>query len=195
MNALYFLRLPQVVALCGISRTEIYRRSRDTDPKRNPFPPSRKYRANRQGAFWLSCDVTAWQLAEIGVAAPPYPNWPSARLGADSCSIDGAITPPPSPPPSPPPAKVKTPRAPPKPRAEATRPARRRKSDQLEPALSLDEAKLRLQRRGRVVYNARIRGGREDRWYVSGLGLDVTDAQLVAEASKAVPIRTPDWIG
>lgn len=42
------------------------------------------------------------------------------------------------------------------------------------------EAQKILQRRGKVVYRASVAGGRDDRWYVTGKGNDVTDAQLIA---------------
>lgn len=64
-----FWRLPDVQERVGLSKTEIYRRMKDTDPAANPFPASRGYRgADKTGKFWLSTDVRAWQLRELGVA-------------------------------------------------------------------------------------------------------------------------------
>lgn len=50
--------------------------------------------------------------------------------------------------------------------------------------LSIDDAKLALQRRGRIVCRASMYGGDPERWFVSGLGKEVTDQQLVAEARR-----------
>jgi hypothetical protein len=56
---------------------------KDDEPELNPFPPSRPYRgrAATKGVFWVEADLRAWQLAEMGLAEPPFPNWPSAQLG------------------------------------------------------------------------------------------------------------------
>jgi predicted DNA-binding transcriptional regulator AlpA len=66
---IHFWRLPDVLARVGLSKTELYRRMRDTDPELNPFPASRPYRGeDKKGVFWLSTDIRDWQLREIGVA-------------------------------------------------------------------------------------------------------------------------------
>jgi uncharacterized protein YjiS (DUF1127 family) len=54
----------------------------------------------------------------------------------------------------------------------------------VEPGFTLNDAKLRLQQRGRAVYRMSVHGGSADLWFVSGLGRDVTDEQLVAEARR-----------
>lgn len=51
-------------------------------------------------------------------------------------------------------------------------------------ACHVEQAKLALQRRGRVVYRASVTGGPHDRWFVSGLGPEATDEELVAEAAR-----------
>lgn len=60
----------------------------------------------------------------------------------------------------------------------------RTREEQARRADPIEQAKIRLQRRGRIVYRASVTGGREDRWYVSGLGKDVTAEQLLAEAER-----------
>ncbi len=81
---LEFWRLRAIKTKAGLSKTEIYRRMKETDPARNPFPPSWPYRGGNTGrgagVFWFSADVQAWQLAELRLAPPPFPNWPSATL-------------------------------------------------------------------------------------------------------------------
>lgn len=47
-----------------------------------------------------------------------------------------------------------------------------------------EQAKVKLQRRGRVVYSMAVHGGRPDRFFVSGLGRDVTRARLIALAGQ-----------
>lgn len=83
-QSIEFWRLATVVEKAGLSKSEVYRRMRDVDPEVNPFPPSHAYKNGRGGRgaarFWVSADVERWQLAEIGLAEPPHPNWPS--LGA-----------------------------------------------------------------------------------------------------------------
>jgi hypothetical protein len=60
----------------------------------------------------------------------------------------------------------------------------RRRIEELRRDLDVEQAKLELQRRGRVVYRASVNGGRNDRWFVSGMGGDVTDAQLIEKAEQ-----------
>ena len=88
---LEFWRLKIVEGRAGLSKTEIYRRMKDTDPQLNPFPPSRPYRGSGgRGAavFWVSEDVRAWQAAEIGVAPPPFPHWPSNSMRVRARSLE-----------------------------------------------------------------------------------------------------------
>jgi multidrug efflux pump subunit AcrA (membrane-fusion protein) len=48
----------------------------------------------------------------------------------------------------------------------------------------VEQAKLALQRRGRVVYSMAIYGGEPDRFFCSGLGKDVSAERLLAEAER-----------
>jgi hypothetical protein len=48
----------------------------------------------------------------------------------------------------------------------------------------LEQAKVALQRRGKVVHSMAVWGGRADRYFVSGLGKDVSAEQLLAEAQR-----------
>jgi hypothetical protein len=70
--------------------------------------------------------------------------------------------------------------------AEALRLAEERKKYQPpgQGLMSLDDAKLLLQQRGRVVFRSSVAGGRADLWTVSGMGREVTDEQLVAAAQR-----------
>jgi len=52
--------------------------------------------------------------------------------------------------------------------------------------LTIEEAKLTLQRRGFSVCRADVVGGSPDRWAVGGLGKDVTDEQLVERARRVM---------
>lgn len=73
---LYFWNLKQVMERVTLSKSEIYRRIRDTDPDSNPFPPSRHFQNDeKKGVFWLSTEVTTWQLRELGLA-PAAPSAP-----------------------------------------------------------------------------------------------------------------------
>ena len=81
-----------------------------------------------------------------------------------------------------------------KPDAEIVAEALRHRAEQLRmqllrPDMTAGEAQLALQRKGRVVYRASVAGGRKDRWYVSGLGQDVTDEDLIAEAEKLEAVK------
>jgi predicted DNA-binding transcriptional regulator AlpA len=76
-----------VVGKAGISKTEIYRRMKDRDPALNPFPQSFHRPGRKQGVFWASVDVLAWQVAEMGLTPSPHPTWPSAWLGLTSITI------------------------------------------------------------------------------------------------------------
>ena len=60
----------------------------------------------------------------------------------------------------------------------------RAEDDQRRLADPLEQAKLALQRRGRVVYRMAVHGGRADRWFISGLGCDRTDADLLSLAAS-----------
>ena len=55
---------------------------------------------------------------------------------------------------------------------------------ELRPAMSVDEAKLILQRKGRIVHRASVTGGPKDRWVVSGFAEPIDDAMLKAEAER-----------
>jgi len=61
-----------------------------------------------------------------------------------------------------------------------------RRIEALRPPLSAELAQRELQRRGRTVYSASVVGGPKDRWVVSGLGTEVTEAQLIAEAKRVM---------
>jgi hypothetical protein len=82
-DRLEFWKLNTVQEVSGLSKSEIYRRMRE--PGKNPFPPNHAYHGTgdteRAAKFWASCDVRAWQLAEIGIAPSPAPDWPSTQLG------------------------------------------------------------------------------------------------------------------
>ena len=78
-----------------------------------------------------------------------------------------------------------------RPDAEISAEARRHQEERkrfadLRPPMSVDVAKLELQRRGRIVYRASVAGGRVDRWFVSGRGNQVTDAELIRLAEQLV---------
>jgi len=68
-----FWRIKTVVAKCGLSRSTLYRRMRETDPDSNPFPKSRPFRGQgAQSVFWLSDEVRQWQAREMAEhPAPP----------------------------------------------------------------------------------------------------------------------------
>ena len=58
ISEITFLRLPQVQAQVGISRSQIYKLMAEGD-----FPASKKIGARI--AVWLSSDIQAWQQARI----------------------------------------------------------------------------------------------------------------------------------
>jgi hypothetical protein len=60
----------------------------------------------------------------------------------------------------------------------------RRRADEARQADPIEQAKLALQRKGRVVYSASVSGGRKDRFIVSGQPKELTPAELVALAEK-----------
>lgn len=57
------------------------------------------------------------------------------------------------------------------------------------PRMAAQEAQRELQRLGRVAYRANVTGGRADRWFVSGMGGDVTDEQLIEKAEELLERR------
>lgn len=54
-------RLPEVISLVGLSKTEIYRRI-----KANRFPAGS--RISHRVAVWKSTDIEEWQMTELAVA-------------------------------------------------------------------------------------------------------------------------------
>lgn len=58
-----FWRLPRVIEVTGISRSEIYRQIRFGE-----FPPSRSYKGCANARFWLSTEVQGWMASQIGEA-------------------------------------------------------------------------------------------------------------------------------
>lgn len=58
---LRFLRLREVVATVGLSKSEIYRR---VSEKR--FPAPRPYRDTPSIKFWLSTEIDEWQKQQLG---------------------------------------------------------------------------------------------------------------------------------
>jgi hypothetical protein len=56
----------------------------------------------------------------------------------------------------------------------------------MRPPLTAAMAQTELQRRGRTVYRASVTGGPKGCWVVSGLGKEVTEAQLIAEAQRVL---------
>jgi hypothetical protein len=60
----------------------------------------------------------------------------------------------------------------------------RRREDEVRQTDPIEQAKLALQRKGRVVYSASVSGGRKDRFIVSGQPKELTPAELVALAEK-----------
>jgi len=59
-----FMRLSDVVAACGLSKTEIYRRV-----AAGRFPQPRKYPDSHR-TFWPSTEVVAWQQQILAETAP-----------------------------------------------------------------------------------------------------------------------------
>jgi hypothetical protein len=62
--------------------------------------------------------------------------------------------------------------------------AEQRRIGALRPPMSVEEAKLVLQRKGRTVYRASVIGGPADRWKVSGFQDPIDDAMLKREAER-----------
>lgn len=56
-----FLRLPDVVKITGISKSEIYRQVAD-----GRFPAPRHYRDSPGKKFWLSTQIKDWQRDQLG---------------------------------------------------------------------------------------------------------------------------------
>jgi predicted DNA-binding transcriptional regulator AlpA len=62
-SQLEFWRLPTVIERTGLSKSEIYRRiANDRFPKPRKYPDSGK-------TFWVSRDVTQWQMEVLGMDA------------------------------------------------------------------------------------------------------------------------------
>ena len=75
LQNLRFLRMGDVEEWVGLSRSEIYRRQKDTDPATNPFPKPHHYQQDdKKGSFYLSTDIRAWQLRELGIEPTPAPS-------------------------------------------------------------------------------------------------------------------------
>lgn len=70
MNA-EFWRLPRLLQVTGLSRSEIYRRINE-----GTFPKSHPYRDAPKIRFWISTEVQRWQAEQVG-----EDEW-SALLGA-----------------------------------------------------------------------------------------------------------------
>lgn len=69
--------------------------------------------------------------------------------------------------------------------AEAlSRAEERARIEALRPPMSVDEAKLILQRKGRTVYRASVTGGSKAHWVVSGFAEPIDDEMLKAEAKR-----------
>jgi hypothetical protein len=61
---------------------------------------------------------------------------------------------------------------------------RDRKSAEERQTNPVEQAKLALQRKGLVVYSAEVRGGRKDRFIVSGQPKELTPAELIDLAER-----------
>lgn len=59
-----FLRLADITAQTGLSKSEVYRRM---DCPENPLPKSYRYRGRgpRSAVFWRSDEIEDWQMREI----------------------------------------------------------------------------------------------------------------------------------
>lgn len=59
-----FLRLPDVMATTGLSKSEVYRR---IECEENPLPKPYRYKNGgpRAGVFWRSDELEDWQMREI----------------------------------------------------------------------------------------------------------------------------------
>lgn len=60
MSAEYW-RLPRVIEVTGLSKTEIYRRAGE-----GQFPKPRPYRDILNKRFWVSTEVQRWQAEQVG---------------------------------------------------------------------------------------------------------------------------------
>ena len=60
-----FLRLPEVMSMTGLSKSEIYRRMNSGE---NPVPKPHRYRDGgpRASVFWPSNEIEDWQMKELG---------------------------------------------------------------------------------------------------------------------------------
>lgn len=56
-----FWRLPRVIEVTGLSRSEIYRRMNE-----GTFPKSHPYRDAPKIRFWVSSEVQRWQAEQVG---------------------------------------------------------------------------------------------------------------------------------
>ncbi|WP_022687638.1 helix-turn-helix transcriptional regulator [Sphingomonas phyllosphaerae] len=54
-------RLPRVIEVTGLSKTEIYRRV-----SQGQFPKSRPYKDIPNKRFWISTEVQRWQAEQVG---------------------------------------------------------------------------------------------------------------------------------
>ncbi|WP_085810978.1 AlpA family phage regulatory protein [Sphingomonas sp. TZW2008] len=59
--AMEFWRLPRVIEVTGLSKSEIYRLIR-----LGTFPAPHAYRESPSRRFWVSTEVQHWQAAQIG---------------------------------------------------------------------------------------------------------------------------------
>lgn len=55
-----FLRLPDVVALVGLSKSEVYRQI-----AAGQFPPNRRYPRNAARRFWLESEIRSWMRSTL----------------------------------------------------------------------------------------------------------------------------------
>jgi predicted DNA-binding transcriptional regulator AlpA len=60
-HSLEFWRLPRVIEVTGLSKTEIYRRAAE-----GQFPKPRPYRDIPNKRFWISTEVQRWQAKQVG---------------------------------------------------------------------------------------------------------------------------------
>lgn len=57
-----FWRLPRLLQVTGLSRSEIYRRINE-----GTFPRSHPYRHAPKIRFWISTEVQRWQAEQVGI--------------------------------------------------------------------------------------------------------------------------------